>query len=83
RKAISALPKHFHGRRRGRLATLSLLASQGYAAQDRRKLARRYAKLAVRLDPASIEAQMHRDALEAPPVNAIPAARTASIAGDR
>ena len=86
RRAISLLPKHFHGRRRARLSELSVVVSRAYAEQGRTKLAQKYAGLATKLDPNSIEARTQRDAVSIRPRatpqsdEAIPVARTTTIA---
>ena len=96
RRAISILPKHFHGRRRTRLSDMSVVVSQAYAAQGRDRLAQRYATLATRLDPASLDAKVQLASLvrptpgtEAMPAgaqlrpkgaNAVPATRTTTVA---
>ena len=66
RRAISVLPKHFHGRRRTRLSQMSLLVSEGYAAMGRHQLATRYAKLARKLDPSYLKARAKMDVLKGP-----------------
>ena len=80
RRAIAILPKHFHGRRNSRLSELSVLVSQAYAAQGRTKRAKRYASLATRLDPKSIDAQaQHATLFRQPGAGTIESTRTATI----
>ncbi len=73
RRAIKLLPRHFHGRRRGRLAELSMIVADAYRSQGRNKLAERYYRFAVRLDPGAVR-QPTRDGQPA-----LPAARTATV----
>lgn len=79
RRAISLLPKHFHGSRRGRLAEMSVLVSRAYTAQGRSALAERYVDLALRLDPESDGALAQRAVLNRLESLPTPAARTATI----
>ena len=80
RKAISTLPKHFHGRRRARLSEMSTVVAKAYATLERTQAARRYARFASKLDPRSIEVKALVASLNRPPPRVTPAARTATIA---
>lgn len=50
-RSAKQTPKHFHGGRRRRLAQLTLWSSQAYGAMGRKSRARRFARLAMKLNP--------------------------------
>ena len=83
-RSVQQTPEHFHGSRRRRLAAVTMASSQAQAALGRSQRALRYARLAVKLDPASTVALRHLAGLEGPPLPApgltVDVSRTTSTA---
>lgn len=83
-RSVQLTPEHFHGGRRRRLAAVTMASSKAQVAMGQEQRALRYARLAVKLDPASDAAQTHLAALEAPTLApgapVIEASRTTSTA---
>jgi len=82
-RSVQLTPEHFHGGRRRRLAAVTMASSKAQAAMGKSQRALRYARLAVKLDPASNAAQAYLTTLEAPILPAAPmieASRTTSTA---
>lgn len=81
-EAMKMIPKQFHGGRKRRMSELTLLAAQAMEAQGKLPQAKRYAQLAVELDPFSPEAKEFLDNLSPrpkPPLTTL-VSRTASTA---
>lgn len=78
--SVKKTPTHFHGGRRKRLARVTLASSKAQTALGKAQRALRYAKIAAKLDPRSMEAQGHLEALLVPGGGALTVSRTASTA---
>jgi hypothetical protein len=77
-ESMKLLPKQFHGGRKRRMAELTLGAAQAMEAQGKASQAKRYAQLALELDPGSPEAKSYLDALGRPKAMPTLASRTSS-----
>lgn len=80
-EAMKLIPKQFHGGRKRRMSELTLMAAQSMRAQGKGAQAKRYAQLALELDPTSPEARALVEELNvAPRSTPILASRTSSTA---
>ncbi len=63
-RSLKKMPKHYHGGRRRRVSDLLVHLSKAYHAKDKPKKAKKYARLAAKLNPRSKQAAQHIAFLE-------------------
>lgn len=78
-RALKTLPKHVHGGRKRRVSQILVLAAQAARGQGLTRRARKYALLAMKLDPSSEAASaLWQSMAEAPTSRPLPASRRTS-----